>query len=329
MPTVSVLMPTYNYGEFLARAIESVLEQDFTDLELVISDNASDDDSETIACRYAAQDSRVKYFRNASNVGLIGNFNLCYRRSNPESTFFIGLPADDWWDARLLEQLVSAARQYPEVTLLHCDAYRVEQDDTIINRYTDLFRYLPAAGPHQALAELLRNNYIPYQGTLVCREHAHSLYPIEDFHAAALPRTSDYHLWLQLLCRGAKAYFLNEPLAYIRKHEKASTMPSNIIPRLEQEVQTYQALRDVCPAEQQDLLRDVTAGRHAKLAFQLLQNSQPAAARNHLRQARALYGRYRLDISVASAISVLPVPVTLRTRLWNVARLAHRTLRTS
>lgn len=72
---VSVCIDVYNYGRFLSQAVESVLEQSLSDIEVIISDDCSTDDSFEAAQRYARLDSRVTVHQNARNLGMIGNRN--------------------------------------------------------------------------------------------------------------------------------------------------------------------------------------------------------------------------------------------------------------
>ena len=78
VPHVSVGLPVRNGERFLARALDSLLAQDHADLEIVVSDNASDDATPDICRQYARQDSRVRYQRNESNIGLVANFNRAF-----------------------------------------------------------------------------------------------------------------------------------------------------------------------------------------------------------------------------------------------------------
>ena len=71
-------MPVYNGARYLASAIESILGQTFTDFELIISDNASTDDTPIICLRYAALDERIRYVRNDRNMGASWNYNRVY-----------------------------------------------------------------------------------------------------------------------------------------------------------------------------------------------------------------------------------------------------------
>jgi glycosyltransferase involved in cell wall biosynthesis len=105
-PTVTVGLPVYNGEQFLSRAIESVLAQTLTDLELVIADNASTDQTQSICQRYAREDSRVRYLRNSSNLGATANFNkLVYAA---RGSLFKWLASDDYLDPRFLQECVAA-----------------------------------------------------------------------------------------------------------------------------------------------------------------------------------------------------------------------------
>src|SRR5262245_47700567 len=77
-PKLSICLPVYNGRRFLAAAVESILSQSFSDFELIIVDNASSDTTEEIARRFAAQDVRVRYFRNEKNLGAAPNFNRAF-----------------------------------------------------------------------------------------------------------------------------------------------------------------------------------------------------------------------------------------------------------
>ena len=75
-PAISVLIPLYNAEKFIAQAIESVLQQTFTDFEIIIVDNFSTDTSFEIARKYT-NDNRVKLFQNPQNIGMVRNWNQC------------------------------------------------------------------------------------------------------------------------------------------------------------------------------------------------------------------------------------------------------------
>jgi len=75
-PRVSIGLPVYNGEPFLREAIDSILAQTFTDFELIISDNASTDNTEEICRSYAAKDSRIRYYRHDEWGGFL-EFQPC------------------------------------------------------------------------------------------------------------------------------------------------------------------------------------------------------------------------------------------------------------
>ena len=117
VPRLSVGLPVYNSSAYVAESIEAVLGQTFEDFELIISDNASTDDTGEVCQRYVKQDSRVRYFRQPKNVGLAPNHNFCVQQSNGE--LFKWAAGDDLYARDLLEKCVAALDDNPKVVLAH------------------------------------------------------------------------------------------------------------------------------------------------------------------------------------------------------------------
>jgi glycosyltransferase involved in cell wall biosynthesis len=92
MPKISVCIPTYNSARYLREAIDSVLQQDFDDYELVVCDNASTDDTPEICRSY--KDGRVRYLRFEELTNQSGNFNRCLKEAKGE--YLTLLHADDF-----------------------------------------------------------------------------------------------------------------------------------------------------------------------------------------------------------------------------------------
>ena len=81
-PQVSMGMPVRNGARFVRDAVDSLLGQTFSDFELIICDNASTDATEQICREYEARDRRVRYYRNARNLGPAANYNRCFELSH-------------------------------------------------------------------------------------------------------------------------------------------------------------------------------------------------------------------------------------------------------
>lgn len=105
-PQVTVLIPTYNRSSLLQRATATVIGQSFKDWQLIISDNASPDDTGKVVADLAAKDSRIRYVRHERNIGMLGNWASLIERVNTE--YFCILSDDDLLLPEFLEIAVGA-----------------------------------------------------------------------------------------------------------------------------------------------------------------------------------------------------------------------------
>jgi glycosyltransferase involved in cell wall biosynthesis len=115
-PRVSIGMPVHNGDTHVGEAIESVLAQTFTSLELVISDNGSTDDTEAICRRYATRDPRILYTRFPENRGAAANYNSVFHASRGE--YFRWLAHDDLLEPSYLERCVAVLDESPPDVVL-------------------------------------------------------------------------------------------------------------------------------------------------------------------------------------------------------------------
>jgi len=133
-PRVSIGMPVRNGEPYLTAAIESLLSQTFDDFELIVCDNASTDGTEVICRRFAAQDPRVRYYRNDNNLGAARNFNLCYYLARGE--LFKWAASDDVCAPEFLASCVAALDANPDAVLAYPRAVIIDQDGREIEPYT-------------------------------------------------------------------------------------------------------------------------------------------------------------------------------------------------
>jgi glycosyltransferase involved in cell wall biosynthesis len=120
MAQVSIGLPVYNGERYLAQVLESLLAQTFTDLEIVICDNASSDATAEICQSYRAKDARVRYFRNARNLGAAPNFNRTFELSS--APLFQCGGCDDVYEPTFLERCIAVLEQDPGAVLCHTSA---------------------------------------------------------------------------------------------------------------------------------------------------------------------------------------------------------------
>lgn len=134
-PSVSIGLPVFNGERFLSKAIESLLSQEFEDFELIISDNASSDGTRDICERYANQDQRIRYYRNATNIGAAPNHNRVFHLAN--GRYFKWAAHDDENCREFLQRCVEVLDRMPEsVVLAYPQADLIDEDSAITGRYT-------------------------------------------------------------------------------------------------------------------------------------------------------------------------------------------------
>ena len=125
-PRVSVGLPVYNGARYVRQAIESVLAQAWEDFELVISDNASTDETPEICGDFAARDPRVRYFRSPINRGITWNFREVVRRSSGE--FFLWMAHDDVLAPEYVQRCLQALQQDAGAVLCYSAGLDIDED---------------------------------------------------------------------------------------------------------------------------------------------------------------------------------------------------------
>lgn len=131
-PRLSIGLPVYNGDRFLEKALDSILSQTFTDFELIISDNASTDKTQEICQTYATKDRRIKYHRNANNIGGHNNFNRVFELATGE--YFKWIAHDDLGANTFLEKCINALDQNSSVVLCYPKAKLIDEYEKVLDK---------------------------------------------------------------------------------------------------------------------------------------------------------------------------------------------------
>ncbi|KJU82099.1 glycosyltransferase-like protein, family 2 [Candidatus Magnetobacterium bavaricum] len=217
---VSVIMPTYNHGHFIGEAIESVLNQTYKYLELIIIDNYSKDNTENIIHYFG--DSRIKYIK-FHNQGIIGaSRNVGIRMASGEYIAF--LDSDDFWLPEKLEKQVSFLETNNDYFLIYSKCYTMigaeiqntlPRDTEMKSGYT--FKHL-----------FMSNNFILTLTVMIRNTNKNdNLYLFNE--ANDLIAIEDYDLWLKI-AKNKKIGYINTPLAVYRIHD--NNLSKQLIPYL-------------------------------------------------------------------------------------------------
>ncbi len=108
-------MPVYNGAEFIGQAIRSILDQSFSDIELIICDNASDDATGEICREISASDNRVRYYASPRNIGVTDNYNKAFGYARGE--YFKWASCNDYCAKDLIERCVDVLDRRPDAVL--------------------------------------------------------------------------------------------------------------------------------------------------------------------------------------------------------------------
>lgn len=211
-PTVSVCIPTYNYARFLGQAVQSVLDQTFTDFELLVYDDASTDDTVEVMEPFL-DDPRVRFVVNEQNQGLFGNFNLAASESRGHYVKY--LCADDWLDERFLERTVELLEADPELSFASTAHWHADVDGVVTAEQYGPFGVDSRVDKQLVARQLARwGNVVGMPtNTLIRRD---LLDRVGGFDATYAP-SADVQLWLKLLAAGDMGW-VPEKLCYWRIH---------------------------------------------------------------------------------------------------------------
>jgi glycosyltransferase involved in cell wall biosynthesis len=129
-PLVSIGLPVYNGASTLRRAIDSLLAQDYPNFELVISDNASGDQTAAICEEYQAKDKRVHFFHNDANQGMVWNFKRVLNQAQGE--YFMWAAHDDRWAPQFISSLLPELQLNPEAGVAMPATDLVDEDGGLV-----------------------------------------------------------------------------------------------------------------------------------------------------------------------------------------------------
>ncbi len=196
MPLVSVLMAAYNPGAFLDEAVRSIIAQTYKNWELVVLDDASMDDTWQKLQSFAAQDSRVRPFRNSHNLGFSGTRNRLFTLMNPAAEFIAVLDSDDVALPTRIQSQVAFLQKHPDIGAVGSSIIIIDENSRVTS-----FRAYPST-PEDVRASALKANPLAHS-TLMMR---HSVQRQLGDYGTRLSCCEDYDYLLRML---AVTFFAN------------------------------------------------------------------------------------------------------------------------
>lgn len=129
-PLVTVAIPTYNRANtYLPQALQSVLNQTYSNIEIIVADNCSADNTESVVKAY--NDSRIKYVKHSKNIGPFHNANYCIREASGD--YFLMLQDDDLIDVDMIELCLNAVHnRFNDIGVIRTGTRWIGQDGNLL-----------------------------------------------------------------------------------------------------------------------------------------------------------------------------------------------------
>ena len=207
IPVASVILPVYNGEEHLEESVNSVLSQEWEDLELILVEDGSTDSSWKIIEDFASKDPRVVPIRLAVNSGHAVASNTAIEAARGQ--FLARQDQDDIWLPARLGRSIEVLRQQPDVGFVSTSYYRLLPTGERLRRD-------PPRSHTSLRCALTFGNAICHAATTMRK----SLRSTGELHYAPLPGPQDYDLWARLIHR-TRALTIPEPLVEYRMHENS------------------------------------------------------------------------------------------------------------
>ncbi|MBR1540674.1 MAG: glycosyltransferase family 2 protein [Clostridia bacterium] len=213
MEKVNILMATYNGRRYVAKQIESILNQTYQDFRLIISDDCSTDSTLKILEEYEAKDNRIEIFHQGENLGVVANFEFLIGRVRSE--YFMFADQDDIWEPDKIEKSVKKLEE-EHLDLVYTDLAVVDSRlHEIAPSYWRLKGLDYRIKKYNNFESLYLNNFVTGCTMLVRSKWINEFMP--------LPKESKYVLhdyWISLMVsQKGRIGYIDEPTMKYRQHK--------------------------------------------------------------------------------------------------------------
>lgn len=208
---VSIITPTYNCGKFIEDTILCVINQTYTQWELLIVDDCSNDNTKDIVSKYQNKDSRIKYFINNGNIGAALSRNAALREAKGRWIAF--LDSDDIWSPNKLEEQIHFMKEN-ECHFSYTNYQEMNESGNLTG--------IVVTGPKRISKNVMFMFCWPGCLTVMYDKEFIGLLQIED-----IKKNNDYAMWL-VACKKTDCYLLDECLATYRRGRSGSVSTHGI-----------------------------------------------------------------------------------------------------
>jgi glycosyltransferase involved in cell wall biosynthesis len=281
-PLVSVAMPTFNRPEYLKRALEGVIAQTYTNLEILVGDNGNSSITREIVESF--NDPRITYIGREQNLGMALNVLSLFEQGRGD--YFCVLADDDFWGEEFIAKLVTALEQHPKAGMAFSDYFVVDGQSQV-----------QAQASEEATHEWGRDQlepglHVPAFDVALVKRNVPLVASVFRRNAVNLDKflletANTYDLWLFYLAleNGGGAYFEKERLMYCRVHTGQDSANSHVALDLNASLCYDQFLEDPRLKDLHPIFRKQVIVRRTRAGTQMLHLGRAREAREQLLKA--------------------------------------------
>ena len=218
---VSVIIPTYNRANLLPRSIESVLNQTYKNIELIIVDDKSTDNSLSIIKKYLKKDGRVKLIQHNKNYG--GSIARNTGIKNSKGKYIAFQDSDDEWLPNKLELQIQELLENKKIDVVSCGVIYHNQDSKIVGQF------IPSKKGNNLFEKMIVKEIVPGTQSVLIKKSC--LEKVGGFDVT--PANQDYILYIKLAKEKYFFSFIDKPLVnvYLQKKSITSNLEGRITGR--------------------------------------------------------------------------------------------------
>jgi glycosyltransferase involved in cell wall biosynthesis len=211
--SVSVVLCTFNGSRFLAEQVNSILNQTFAIQELIISDDASTDNTVVLACEMAARDTRIRVVALQENIGFSANFQQAITQA--AAPLVALADQDDIWHPEKITRMLVALEA--DASLIYCDSVKFADTPPVSPKPSPKNRRIAGSDPKKISVY----NTVSGHAMIIRKSLCTAAFP--------LPEGVYYDWWLAIVAMATnRVQFLPEVLVYQRVHDRNVTLQSNL-----------------------------------------------------------------------------------------------------
>lgn len=226
-PVCSVIVPNYNHSSYLEKRLQSILNQTFQEIEIILLDDASTDNSKNILEKYSNHPKVSHFIENTQNSGstfLQWNRGIALAKGD----FVWIAESDDYCENDFLEKLIHYHYNNPDIALSFCQSFRMNAEGVVTGSWKDQTNHFPndpfkndfiMDGNRFIELFLIHKNVIPNVSAVVFKKNDLKkilLFPV----LSIMKYNADWFYYIMVLCN-SKIGYIAEPLNYFRYHENS------------------------------------------------------------------------------------------------------------